>query len=245
MSNEKAPDLFPLTVAPGLHRPADHRAAMRDARRVAAAIRSGQAPANEAFDHWLPEALRERSLEYWTPLPVLARVADWLRQTQVRTVVDIGSGTGKFCVAAALMTPCRFIGLEQRASLVDMARALADLFDVSDRVTFLSGDFGAVPAPAADAYYLYNPFGEYDFDSDRYAELDVPFNDQTLARDLFATTHLLSLAPAGTLVITYNGFGGALPGSYEQIAVDVQFACALRLWRKRGWSATSVAIRHA
>lgn len=160
---------------------------------------------------------------------MLARVADWLRQTQVQSVVDIGSGAGKFCVAASLLTSCRFIGLEQRASLVDMARALATLFDVADRVTFLTGDFGALPTTVADAYYLYNPFGEYDFDSNQYAELDVPFNDQTLARDLFAVTHLLSLAPAGTLVITYNGFGGALPRSYEQIAVDVRFPCALRL----------------
>ena len=209
------------------------------------AIQAGPTRANDAFDRWLPEELRDRSLEYWTPLPVLARVAEWLRETQVRTVVDIGSGAGKFCVATALLTSCRFIGLEQRASLVDTARALATLFDVADRVTFLKGDFGALPTPVADAYYLYNPFGEYDFDSERYAELDVPFNDQTLARDLFAMTHLLSLAPAGTLVITYNGFGGALPRSYEQIAVDVRFPCALRLWRKRGWGATGAGIRTA
>lgn len=224
-------------------RPTDRAAAVRAARLVTRAIRAGQQPANEAFDRWLPEALRERSEEYWTPLPVLARVADWLRGTQVRTVVDIGSGAGKFCVAAALLTSCRFIGLEQRASLVDTARTLADLFGVADRVTFLQGDFGAVPAPPADAYYLYNPFGEYDFDSDRYAELDVPFDTETLARDLFALTHLLSLAPAGTLVITYNGFGGALPDGYEQIAVDVRFPCALRLWRKRGWGAASAGVR--
>ena len=229
----------------GLRRPTDHAAALRAARVVSEAIRSGQIPANDPFDPWLPEALRDRSAEYWTPLPVLARVASWLRETQVRTVVDIGSGAGKFCVAAALLTPCRFIGLEQRASLVDTARALADLFDVADRVTFLKGDFGELPTPDAEAYYLYNPFGEYDFDSDRYAELGVPFNDQTLARDLFAVSHLLALAPAGTLVITYNGFGGTLPRGYEQIAVDVRFPCALRLWRKRGWGAASAGIRTA
>lgn len=226
-------------------RPADHVAAQRAAKRVAEGIRARRTQADAAFDRWLPRELRDRSLEYWTPLPVLARVADWLRETQVRTVVDIGSGAGKFCVVSALLTSCRFVGLEQRASLVDMARTLATHFDVTERVTFLTGDFGAVPAPPADAYYLYNPFGEYDFDSDRYAELDVPFNDQTLARDLFAMTHLLSLAPAGTLVITYNGFGGALPHSYEQIAVDVRFPCALRLWRKRRWGVTSAGLRRA
>lgn len=239
------PEWSPLGAVESPRRPTDHAAALRAATRVADAIRAGCSPANEAFDRWLPEPLRDRSREDRTPLPVLARAAAWLRQTQARTVVDIGSGAGKFCVAAALLTPCRFVGLEQRASLVDTARALADLFDVADRVTFLTGDFGALPAPRADAYYLYNPFGEYDFDSDRYAELAVPFNDQTLARDLFAVTHLLSLAPPGTLVITYNGFGGALPRSYEQIAVDVRFPCALRLWRKRGWDAASAGVRTA
>lgn len=212
---------------------------------MAEAIQARRTRADVAFDRWLPLELRDRSLEYWTPLSVLARVADWLRETQVRTVVDIGSGAGKFCVATALLTSCRFIGLEQRASLVDMARTLATHFDVADRVTFLTGDFGTVPVPQADAYYLYNPFGEYDFDSDRYAELDVPFNDQTLKRDLFAMSHLLALAPAGTLVITYNGFGGPLPRSYEQISVDVRFPCALRLWRKRGWGAASAGVRTA
>ncbi len=233
------------THVPGSSRPTDHGAARRAARRVADALQAGQTLVDDAFDRWLPEALRERSGEYWTPMPVAVRAAAWLRETQVRTVVDIGSGTGKFCVAAALLTSCRFIGVEQRASLVDTARGLAGVFDVAERVTFLSGDFGALPTPVADAYYLYNPFGEYDFDSPRYAELGVPFNNQTMARDLFAMSYLLATAPAGTLIITYNGFGGPLPRSYEEIAVDVRFPCVLRLWRKRGWGAASSGVRHA
>lgn len=220
-----------------LRRPTDYAAASRAARSVAEAIRGGVPPSNEAFDRWLPAELRDVSMEYWTPLPVLCRIAAWLRETRVRTVVDIGAGAGKFCVAASLLVSCRFVGVEQRAPLVDTARALAELFGVSDRVTFLKGDFGVAPTPAADAYYLYNPFGPYDFESERFDQPDVVFSKQTLARDLLAVTHLLSLAPAGTIVITYNGFGGRLPRCYEQLSVDVRFPCALRLWRKRGWSA--------
>ena len=43
----------------------------------------------------------------------------------VQSVVDIGSGAGKFCVAAALGSGCRFTGLEQRPRLVAAARTLA------------------------------------------------------------------------------------------------------------------------
>jgi predicted RNA methylase len=172
--------------------------------------------------------------QYWTPLPVIQRAAAWLRETQVRTVVDIGSGAGKFCVATAILAPCRFIGLEQRSSLVDSARSLAELFDVDDRVTFLRGDVGLTPTPVGDAYYLFNPFGTYAFDSARFAEPGVGFSAETYARDVRAVTRTLSLAPYGTIAITYNGFGGKMPERYEQIDEDLTAPRALRLWRKRG-----------
>lgn len=215
-------------------RPTDHLAASHAARLVAAEIRAGHSPCGEPFDLWLPRALSDVSERYWTPLPVLRRAAAWLRETRVRTVVDIGSGAGKFCVATALLAPCRFIGLEQRLSLVESARALAEVFGVADRVTFIKGDFGLTPTPAADAYYLFNPFGDYFFGSERFDEPDPSFTEETYVRDVLAVTRLLSLAPAGTIVITYNGFGGKVPRSYEQIDVDLSFTLALRLWRKRG-----------
>ena len=90
--------------------------------------------------------------EYWTPLAVAKRAADWLEDLGIRTVVDIGSGAGKFCVVGALFGKCRFIGLEQYSSLVTSAVALVDLFDLNDRVSFVAGALGAVPTPVGDAY---------------------------------------------------------------------------------------------
>lgn len=196
-------------------------------------MRSGRALANAAFDHLLPQELRRVSDDYWTPLPVVRRVAAWLRAERARSIVDIGSGAGKFCVATALLAPCRVIGLEQRPSLVASARALATLFDVDDRVTFLTGSFGDTPTPAADAYYLFNPFGEYSFGGALDADDAVVFSEQTYTRDVDAMTRFLSRAPVGTLVITYNGYGGDLPRTYEEIRVDLTFRAALRLWKKR------------
>ncbi len=204
----------------------------RAARLVAASMRVGGSPANATFDRFLSEELRSVSEQYWTPLPVVRRAAAWLAAARVRTVVDIGSGAGKFCVATALLAPCRFIGLEQRASLVTSARELAALFGVDDRVTFVNGAFGLAPTPVGDCYYLFNPFGDYAFESPRYADA-VESSEETYKRDVYAVVRFLSRAPFGTFVLTYNGFGGQLPPSYEQVRVDLSFPRALRLWRKR------------
>lgn len=201
--------------------------------QAATSIRRGGPGADTAFDRFLPADLRRVSTDYWTPLPVIRRVAAWLRAERVDSVVDIGSGAGKFCVATALLTPCRIVGLEERPSLVATAQALAARFEVDDRVRFVPGAFGDVPTPAADAYYLFNPFGEYHFDAALDADDGVVFSDARYARDVDAMTRFLSRAPIGTLVITYNGFGADLPASFEQLRVDLAFRGALRLWKKR------------
>lgn len=205
----------------------------RAIREVAASVRAGRPLANAAFDHVLPPELRKVSADYWTPLPVIRRVAAWLRAERVRSVVDIGSGAGKFCVATALLAPCRIVGLEERPSLVAAARTLAQRFEVDDRVRFLTGAFGDAPTPAADAYYVFNPFGEYRFGTARDAEDGVTFTEQRYASDVDALRRLFLRAPAGTLVVTYNGFGADMPASYEPLRVDVSFRGALRLWKKR------------
>ncbi|MGE3468795.1 MAG: hypothetical protein AB7O28_00515 [Vicinamibacterales bacterium] len=186
-----------------------------------------------AFDQFLPPELRHVSDDYWTPLPVVRRVAAWLRAERIGTLVDIGSGAGKFCVTTALLAPCRVIGLEQRPSLVAAAEALASLFEVDDRVRFVTGAFGDVPTPLGDAYYLFNPFGEYAFSPLQDADDAVTFSEQGYTRDVDATTRFLARARPGTVVITYNGFGADPPPSYEQTRVDLGFRGALRLWKKR------------
>ena len=178
------------------------------AQRLAAMMRTGSCPHDQSFDRFLPEPLRLVSPEYWTPLAVVKRAADWLEAVGIRTVVDIGSGAGKFCAAGALFGRCRFIGLEQYSSLVRSAVALVDLFDLSDRVSFVAGDLRAGTAPVGDAYYFFNPFGEYWLGADYPTAADAD-------------------------ILTYNGFGGRMPSSYELVRVDWKLAGVLRLWRKR------------
>lgn len=199
---------------------------------IAMAIRTGMCPVDRAFDRFLPDELRAVSGQHWTPLLVALRAAEWLGERKVETVVDIGSGAGKFCVAAALAGRCRFTGIEQRPRLVEAARGLARLFDVGDRVTFLDGALGEIPVPEADAYYLYNPFGENLFGSQDHLDEDVELSADRYERDIAAVCDLLQCAPVGTHVIVYNGFGGQVPLGYQEICADHDLPNPLCLWEK-------------
>ena len=211
--------------------PAHRRQLRVAARRLADALRTGRCPPDGTFDRFLSEELREVSPQYWSPLIVAKRASEWFDNLGIPSVVDIGSGVGKFCIAGALFGQCRFVGLEQRPSLVASARSLARLFGVSDRVQFVRGSFGVAPTPDANAYYLFNPFGEYEWEPGEGVEADVGFSAgrQTYVA---AMEELLQCKPVGTWVLTYNGFGGRIPEGYRLVRVDWELPAVLRLWRK-------------
>jgi hypothetical protein len=205
-------------------------------RRVAESLRAGKCPPDFAFDRFLPHRLRAASHFFWTPLSVAVRGAQWLEECGVRSVVDIGSGPGKFCVAGALASRCRFIGLEHRPECVMAARELARRFGVSDRVCFLEGTLGVRHVPKAQAYYFYNPFAENLFGPSERLDDEVPLCIDRFTRDVALAVDLLRAADVGTYVLTYNGLGGPLPDGYVQVRVTFDLPSVLRLWCKTGTS---------
>jgi predicted RNA methylase len=207
-------------------------ASLENARVLRASLLSGECDDNDAFDQFLPDADRRVSAQYWTPLQVASRAAQWLQYFGARSVVDVGSGVGKFCVAAALTCGCRFTGVEHRARLVDAADVLARTFEVDDRVAFIRSTSIARSWPDADAYYLYNPFGENLSRRDYQLDSDVELSLDRYRRDVAAAERFIEAAPIGTFLLTYNGFGGRIPDSYEEVAIDRAQVHELRMWRK-------------
>jgi hypothetical protein len=183
-------------------------AAEARALRVALLVRvKGLADAH--FDRFLTPNLRAISARSWSPLEVAARASQWFTELRIKSVVDLDSGVGKFCIAAAAGSRCRFIGIERRSQLVEVASKLSRLFGVEHQVRFTAGTFGEVPLPKAECYYLFAPFGVDE------AEL------------------LLRALPVRTYVLTY-GFASALPDDFEEVRVDFTLPCVLRLFRRRG-----------
>jgi predicted RNA methylase len=203
-----------------------------DWQRVVETLKSHGAPPDEDFDQFFSERMRRLSSRHWTPLAVVARAAQWLDECNVRTVVDIGSGAGKFCVAAALAGRCHLTGLEHRAELVAASRELARRFGVQDRTSFIHGALGEVPLPRADAYYLFNPFEENLLPPGERIDLNVELGAERSRRDIASVQSLLASTAAGTYVVVYADFGGCLPAAYRRIRVDRELRQPLSLWRK-------------
>jgi len=79
---------------------------------------------------------------------------------------------------------------------------------------------------------MYNPFGENLFGLEDRLDDDVELCGARYLRDVAAVERLLRDAPAGTFLLTYNGFGGDLPADYREVRVDRELPSVLRMWRK-------------
>ena len=71
------------------------------------------------FDQLYPFAIQTLARRHWTPLYVARLAARFLAEDTAAKILDIGSGSGKFCLAAVYYHPRAFFyGVQQRKSLM-------------------------------------------------------------------------------------------------------------------------------
>lgn len=220
------------TPGPDTDESSSHQPLHLSPRTIAAQLRDGVELPDAVFDFHLPAELRSLSGRHWTPLHVVRRAVRWLEELGVRSVVDVGSGAGKFCIAAALCGDLTCAGLERRSKLVTAARDLARLYGVEDRVRFEHRVFGVAGVPAADAYYFFNPFGENVFGADEWIDQDVELGRDRFAGELRIAREFFASRPVGTLVLTYHGYGGTMPRTYDEVEASQRVPGLLRLFRR-------------
>lgn len=169
---------------------------------------------------------------HFTPVLVARYAARLLAPTAGMRVLDIGSGAGKFCVAAAAEVPdCEFIGVEWRPHLVSVANQLARDLGISN-VRFICADALTIDWSSYDSFYLFNPFAESicgeAFALDRTIELVS--DDFALYVD--GVRDRLARARIGTRVVTFHGYGAAPPHGYQVSASDPIGSERLKVWIK-------------
>jgi len=161
---------------------------------------------DQEFDRLVPDELRHLSSMHWTPARVAARAATLLCATPRTRVLDVGSGIGKLCSIGALSTFGTWHGVEQHAPLVKSATDLARALGVAERTRFVQADAFSIEWHEYDALYFYNPFELPLFEGGPRTSLDVQIA-RVQAR--------LEALPSCTRVVTFHGFGGVMPRSFE------------------------------
>ena len=195
-------------------------------RATVALLREGREVSDDAFDRVFPEPVRTFSSVHWTQVAVILRALRMLGANENTRILDVGSGAGKFCVVGGLVSRARFVGVEQRQPLVDVARALAAEYGVAN-ATFVQGAAERLDWSGYDAIYLYNPFGELNL-----APRDRISCDGELPRERYsylvrATQARLYLAAPGTRVVTFHGLGGPMPPGYRCLESERWYQGAL------------------
>lgn len=197
-----------------------------------------------AFDALLSERARSVSATYWSPVAVARRAAQWITEAGATRVVDLGAGVGKLGIALALASESLQVhGIEQRPHLVTEAQRLAARLGVADRVRFSVGSIADLDVDAFDALYVFNPFSEHCYPAEARVDQSVALSPERMADDLAAFEGVLDAMRVGSLFVTYHGFRGTIPDTFDLTRWEQIGDSILRLWTKT--SATPGGFRWA
>lgn len=151
---------------------------------------------DRVFDDIFPSELRSASSIHWTPVEVAMRAAQLLARGNRNTILDIGSGIGKFCLVAAASAKARVRGIEHRARFVDVARDAAKTLGVD--VEFVHGTLEDEDASSVDVIYMFNPFAENLCGREDWLDDSVELSERRFCRDVALAERFLRDARAGT-----------------------------------------------
>jgi len=184
---------------------------------------------DDQFDKLYPLPVQSLTSLHWTPLNIARKAAHYLAADYNVRILDIGSGVGKFCLAAAYYKPKAFYyGVEQRKSLVRYAEIANDVL-LFQNVSFFNGNFTVLDFRNYDHFYFYNSFYENLIGADKIdnsilysAELYNYYN-----RYLYKQ---LERKPIGTKIATFHSLEDEIPPCYRSEASE--FDNLLKFWIK-------------
>lgn len=131
-----------------------------DTETVAAAltaIQKGEDPLGTLFCKISPAEERRPQGAVYTPQPIVVEMLRWaLNQSAPARVVDPGTGSGRFLVAAGRMTTnSLLVGVEYDPTAAILARAHIAAAGLADRTHIVRGDYRAARLPATKGKTLF------------------------------------------------------------------------------------------
>lgn len=166
------------------------------------------------FNQLYPIAVQVMSERHWTPLHIAMQAASFLGERAGSKILDIGSGVGKFCLAAAVHHPqANFFGIEQRAQLVNYALIAKQILNVKN-ASFTHGNFTQLDLHNYDHFYFFNSFYE-NLDDDVRIDNAISYSEGLYEYYSLHLYNKLRRMPSGTRIATYHTFWHEIPREYK------------------------------
>jgi SAM-dependent methyltransferase len=181
------------------------------------------------FNQLYPLAIQLLAQRHWTPLIVARKAANFLAAESNVKILDIGSGVGKFSLAAAHYKPkAYYYGIEQRKALVNHAEEAKGILRI-ENVSFSNGNFTQIDFRKYDHFYFYNSFYENITDTDK---IDNSI-DYSLELFNYYNRYLytqLEQKPAGTRLASFHSLEDEIPDEYHLVGAEMNDL--LKFWIK-------------
>lgn len=196
---------------------------------LAQAIRRGDPVSDHDFDRVYEGRWRQPSERHWSSIEVVRAVLESVCLNETHTVLDIGSGVGKFCLLGSLLSEARFVGVERRPELVHAAERARLRLGI-DRASFICADAFDLDWSSFDCLYLFNPFEEHLMDAQARIDNAAPFSEEDYRRSVEETGRRLQALRPGTWVVTHWGFGGQIPPSFTWVGSESRGEGGIECW---------------
>lgn len=181
------------------------------------------------FNQLYPSSIQLLSPRHWTPLVVARKAASFLATENNVRILDIGSGAGKFCLAAAYYRPkALYYGIEQRKRLVSHAETARETLRL-ENASFMNGNFTQIDFRNYNHFYFYNSFYENLTGTDK---IDNSI-DYSLELYNYYNRYLykqLEQKPTGTRLASFHSLEDEIPKGYH--IVGSKMNDLLKFWIK-------------
>ena len=182
-----------------------------------------------SFDWLYPEHFQLLSVKHWTPLSIARKAAEFLAEPGTR-VLDIGSGIGKFCLAAGNYFPeTHFYGVEQRHELICLAEE-AQGYTKLPNVNFIYANITQVNFNEFDHFYFYNSFYE-NIDPENKIDDTIELSESLYTYYNQYLYVALNKKPSGTRLVTFHSSEDEIPLDFKQVAVFCDGL--MKMWIKK------------
>jgi hypothetical protein len=170
------------------------------------------------FDQLYPDSFLKIADRHFSAVYVCQLASDFLCDQKHSKILDIGSGSGKFCLIGAIGNPkCLFTGVEYRLTLHRQSVSLKNRFNLPN-CNFIHGNVLEIPLGDFNGFYMFNPFLEQ---KDKTAIIPMDYVQQNETDYLEYVLDAMHRLPKGTKLATYYIDKKRIPNSFSLVKSQV------------------------